>query len=105
MASPFFTAPLSKAVATEMARTRIRVNCVMPGPVATNLSADWEPPRDADGNLFPPEQALAAWEALIPMGRLGTTQDVASLVAFLASDAADFITGSTVSINGGQHMY
>ncbi|MET0365302.1 MAG: SDR family oxidoreductase [Sphingobium sp.] len=92
---------LSKAVATEMATTGIRVNCVMPGPVATNLSADWEPPRDADGNLIPPDIALAAWAKLIPMGRLGETGDIAPLVAFLASDAAGFITGAEFIADGG----
>ncbi|BBF71646.1 MAG: NAD(P)-dependent oxidoreductase [Sphingobium sp.] len=92
---------LSKAVATELAATGIRVNTVLPGPVATNLSADWEPPRDADGNLIPPEQALAAWSRLIPMGRLGTAEDIAPLIAFLASDAAGFITGSEFIADGG----
>jgi NAD(P)-dependent dehydrogenase (short-subunit alcohol dehydrogenase family) len=92
---------LSKAVATELASTGIRVNTVMPGPVATKLGADWEPPRDADGNLIPPEEALAAWSKLIPMGRLGTTDDIAPLIAFLASDAAAFITGSEFIADGG----
>jgi NAD(P)-dependent dehydrogenase (short-subunit alcohol dehydrogenase family) len=92
---------LSKAVATEMATTGIRVNCVMPGPVATNLSADWEPPRDANGNLVPPDEALASWAKLIPMGRLGETRDIAPLVAFLASDSASFITGAEFIADGG----
>lgn len=92
---------LSKAVAFELAKTGIRVNTVLPGPVATNLGANWDPPRDADGNLIPPEQALAAWTSLIPMGRLGEASDVASLVAFLASDAARFITGAEFITDGG----
>ena len=92
---------LSKAVATEMALSGIRVNTVMPGPIATNLSATWDPPRDADGNIIPPEEALAAWARMIPMGRLGGTADIASLVAFLASDAASFITGSEFIADGG----
>ncbi|MCE7795410.1 SDR family oxidoreductase [Sphingobium sufflavum] len=92
---------LSKAVATELASSGIRVNCVMPGPVATNLSADWEPPRDADGAIIPPDVALAAWAKLIPMGRLGEARDIAPLVAFLASDAAAFITGSEFIADGG----
>jgi len=92
---------LSKAVAVEMATAGIRVNCVMPGPVATNLGADWDPPRDAAGQLIPPEEALAAWATLIPMGRLGETRDIAPLVAFLASDAAGFITGAEFIADGG----
>ncbi|MFN3817694.1 SDR family NAD(P)-dependent oxidoreductase [Blastomonas sp.] len=92
---------LSKAVATELASKKIRVNCVMPGPIATNLGADWDPPRDADGNLVDPQAALAAWAALIPVGRLGAAADIAPLVAYLASDAADFITGSEFIADGG----
>ncbi|MBB5685879.1 SDR family NAD(P)-dependent oxidoreductase [Sphingobium boeckii] len=92
---------LSKAVASEMALTGVRVNTVMPGPVATNLGARWDPPRDADGHLIPPEEALAAWARMIPMGRLGGTADIAPLVAFLASDAASFITGSEFIADGG----
>ena len=92
---------LSRAVAIELAAEGIRVNCVMPGPVATNLSADWEPPRDAEGNLLTAEQALAIWASLIPMGRLGTVDDVASLIGFLASDAAAFVTGAEFIADGG----
>jgi NAD(P)-dependent dehydrogenase (short-subunit alcohol dehydrogenase family) len=92
---------LSKAVAFEMATAGIRVNCVMPGPVATNLGADWEPPRDSAGTLIPPDEALAAWATLIPMKRLGETRDIAPLVAFLASDAAAFITGAEFIADGG----
>jgi NAD(P)-dependent dehydrogenase (short-subunit alcohol dehydrogenase family) len=92
---------LSKAVAIELADDGIRVNCVMPGPVATNLGADWEPPRDAAGALIPPDVALAAWAKLIPVGRLGDARDIAPLVAFLASDAAAFITGAEFIADGG----
>jgi len=45
------------------------------------------------------------FEATIPMGRLSTPQDIARAALYLASDEADFITGATLSINGGQHMY
>lgn len=92
---------LTKAVAFELAKTGIRVNCVLPGPVATNLGADWEPARDQDGNILSPEAALAAWASMIPMGRLGETRDIAPLVAFLASDAARFVTGAEFVADGG----
>lgn len=92
---------LSRAVAFELAKTGIRVNCVLPGPVQTNLGADWEPPRDEKGALIPPEVALAAWAQLIPMGRLGVAQDIAPLVAFLAGDDAAFITGAEFVADGG----
>lgn len=92
---------LSKAVANELVGRRIRVNVVMPGPVATNLSADWEPPRHADGTLMSAEEALAGWATLIPIGRLGEAQDIAPLVAYLASDAASFVTGAEFIADGG----
>ncbi len=92
---------LSRAVAYELAKEGIRVNTVLPGPVATNLGADWEPPVDAEGKLIPPEVALAAWASLIPMGRLGEPRDIAPLIAFLASDAARFVTGAEFVADGG----
>ena len=92
---------LSKAVAIELAQSGIRVNAVLPGPVATNLSATWDPPRDAAGNLLSPEAALALWARLIPVGRLGATRDIAPLIAFLASDAASFVTGAEFVADGG----
>lgn len=92
---------LSRAVAFELAKTGIRVNCVLPGPVQTNLGADWEPPKGPDGTPIPPDAALAAWAAMIPMGRLGQAQDIAPLIAFLASDNAAFITGAEFVADGG----
>jgi NAD(P)-dependent dehydrogenase (short-subunit alcohol dehydrogenase family) len=92
---------LTRAVAIELAGSGIRANCVLPGPIATNLSADWEPPRDEQGTLIPPDVALAAWAKLIPMGRLGMAHEIAPLVTFLASDAAAFVTGAEFVADGG----
>lgn len=92
---------LTKAVALELATSKIRVNAVLPGPVPTNLSASWDPPLDEQGNPFTAEQALAAWARLIPLGRLGAVSDIAPLVAYLASDLAGFITGSEFIADGG----
>jgi NAD(P)-dependent dehydrogenase (short-subunit alcohol dehydrogenase family) len=92
---------LSKAVAFELAKTGIRVNTVLPGPVATNLSAEWDPPTDEQGRPISAEQALALWSSLIPMGRLGKPGDIAPMVAFLAGDAAQFITGAEFVVDGG----
>ncbi len=92
---------LSKAVANELALTGIRVNSVHPGPVATRLGADWDPPRDASGALLSAEAALAQWTRLIPMNRIGRVDDIAPVIAFLASDAARYITGAEIVIDGG----
>lgn len=92
---------LSKAVANELAGTGIRVNSILPGCTTTNLGADWDPPRDPEGNLIPPQTVRANWLRLIPMGRFGTVGDIAPVIAFLASDAASYITGADFIADGG----
>jgi NAD(P)-dependent dehydrogenase (short-subunit alcohol dehydrogenase family) len=92
---------LTKAVAIELAPERIRANAVLPGPIATNLGAEWEPPRNAAGELLTAEEAMAAWASLIPFGRIGLPTDIAPLVAFLGSDAAGFVTGAEFIADGG----
>jgi acetoacetyl-CoA reductase len=83
----------TKALALEGARTNITVNAVAPGYVDTEMVR------------AVPEDVLQKIIARIPRGRLGTAEDIARGVVFLTADEADFITGSTLSINGGQHMY
>lgn len=83
----------TKALAQEGARYNITVNAVAPGYV------------DTDMVRAVPADVLEKIIAKIPRGRLGTANDIARGVAFLTADDADFITGSTLSINGGQHMY
>ena len=83
----------TKALAQEGARFGITVNAIAPGYV------------DTDMVRAVPEDVLQKIIARIPMGRLGHAEDIARGVAFLTADEADFITGSTLSINGGQHMY
>jgi 2-hydroxycyclohexanecarboxyl-CoA dehydrogenase len=85
----------TKTLAREVARHGITVNCVCPGPTDTKLLAQVE---DFDPKLH------AALTRAIPLRRLGQPEDVAGLVAFLASDAAAFITGQTVSVSGGLTM-
>jgi NAD(P)-dependent dehydrogenase (short-subunit alcohol dehydrogenase family) len=92
---------LTKAVAFELAPEGIRVNSIHPGPTATNLSSSWEPARDASGRLIDPEVALAKWLTLIPMGRLGSVDDIAPVIAFLAGDCAAFVTGAEFIVDGG----
>ena len=83
----------TKALAQEGARFGITVNAIAPGYVDTEMVR------------AVPGEVLRKIVAKIPMGRLGRASDIARGVAFLTADDADFITGSTLSINGGQHMY
>jgi len=80
----------SKALAQESARKGITVNCVAPGYIDTEMVA------------AVPEKVLQSLIAAIPVGRLGKAEEIAKCVAFLASDDAGFITGATISANGGQ---
>jgi acetoacetyl-CoA reductase len=83
----------TKALAQEGARHGITVNAIAPGYVDTEMVR------------AVPAEVLEKIVARIPVGRLGHAEDIARGVAFLTADEADFITGSTLSINGGQHMY
>jgi len=83
----------TKALALEGAGKGITVNAIAPGYV------------DTDMVRAVPAEVLAKIIKTIPVGRLGKPEDIANSVAFLVDDESGFITGSTLSINGGQHMY
>ncbi|QIK96767.1 acetoacetyl-CoA reductase [Sphingomonas sp. HDW15A] len=83
----------TKALAQEGARNNVTVNAIAPGYIDTDMVA------------AVPEDVLAKIVAKIPVRRLGKAEEIARGVAFLVDDNAGFITGSTLSINGGQHMY
>lgn len=83
----------TKALAQEGAAKGITVNAIAPGYV------------DTDMVRAVPENVLEKIIAGIPVGRLGRAEDIARAVVFLVADDAGFITGSTMSVNGGQHMY
>ncbi len=83
----------TKALAQEGARFGITVNAIAPGYIDTDMVA-----------AVPPD-VLAKIVAKIPVGRLGQAQEIARAVKFLVGEEAGFVTGSTLSINGGQHMY
>lgn len=86
----------TKTLAREMARHRINVNCVCPGPSETPLfQTEFTAGRPALAD---------ALKKAIPWGRLGRPEDVAGAVVFLASDEAEFITGQTLSVSGGLTM-
>jgi acetoacetyl-CoA reductase len=82
----------TKALAMESANKGITVNCVAPGYTSTEMVSAIAP------------AVLEKIVAGIPIGRLGTPEEVAEICAFLASDMASFITGATIAVNGGQHM-
>ena len=83
----------TKALAQEGARFNITVNAIAPGYIDTDMVA------------AVPDNVLEKIVARIPVGRLGKASEIARGVSFLASEQAGFVTGSTLSINGGQHMY
>jgi acetoacetyl-CoA reductase len=83
----------TKALAQEGAKFGVTVNAIAPGYIDTDMVAAVPPP------------VLEKIVAKIPVGRLGQAEEIARGVAFLTSENGGFVTGSTMSINGGQHMY
>ena len=85
-------AGMTRALAREIGSRNITVNCVAPGFIATDMTKDLS------------EAQSAGLLAQIPLGRLGAVEDIAAAVAFLASPAAGYITGTTLHVNGGMYM-
>ena len=83
---------VAKSVALEVASRGITVNVVAPGMIETDMTKAIT------------EQAREQWESRIPLQRLGTTEDIASAVCFLASDEASYITGQVLAVNGGMYL-
>ncbi|MDP3300296.1 MAG: beta-ketoacyl-ACP reductase [Phenylobacterium sp.] len=82
----------SKALALENARKGVTVNCIAPGYIDTEMVT------------AVPEEVLKGIISQIPVGRLGRGEEIADMVAFLAGEHAGYVTGSTLSLNGGQYM-
>ncbi len=83
---------LTKATARELARRNVTVNAITPGFIVTDMTEGLS------------DKAREGLTSQIPLGRLGTVEDVAALVAFLASDQAAYITGQILGVNGGMYM-
>ena len=83
---------LTKSVAKELARRNVTVNAVTPGFIETDMTNELS------------EKAKESLQEQIPMGRLGSADDIAGAVLFLVSDAAGYITGHVLSVNGGMYM-
>ena len=86
---------LTRSMALDHAREGVRVNCVCPGSVDTDMIHEaWE----AFGDV---QKAQQLWAEKHPIGRIATPEEVAQTIAFLASDAASFITGAALAVDGG----
>ncbi|MGF1640913.1 MAG: 3-oxoacyl-ACP reductase [Rhodospirillales bacterium] len=83
----------SRSLALEAARSTVTVNCVSPGFTLTEMTAQMKP------------EMLDAMVKMIPLGRIGQPEDIANGVSFLCKEESGWITGETMSINGGQFMY
>jgi 3-oxoacyl-[acyl-carrier protein] reductase len=83
---------LTKALAREVASRRITVNAIAPGMIDTDMTRAMT------------DRAQGDWMSQIPLGRLGTADDVAAAACFLASDEAAYITGHVLAVNGGMYM-
>jgi NAD(P)-dependent dehydrogenase (short-subunit alcohol dehydrogenase family) len=84
-----------KHLGLELAEFRIRVNAIAPGPFVTNIGGGW---------LKKDPVARAAWDAIVPLGRLAETDQIKPLALLLASDASNYMTGSHVVIDGGMML-
>ena len=80
---------LTKALAKELAPSGITVNCIAPGLIDTTMNANIS------------VEDLNAFVEDIPLGRMGTAEDIAETALFLASEGADYITGQVLGVNGG----
>ena len=82
---------MTRTLALRYARNGIRVNAVGPGAVMTRMNA----------NFLTDEAALRAMERAIPVGRVAVAEEIASVIAFLASEEASYVTGQTIFVDGG----
>jgi NAD(P)-dependent dehydrogenase (short-subunit alcohol dehydrogenase family) len=94
---------LTKVMAKELAGANVRVNAICPGQIMTDLER-WRFGLEAKVFQCTPEDREVEMCKTIPLGRIGTPEEVANLVAFLASEASSYMTGQAINITGGQLM-
>ena len=103
-ASKFAVLGLTQASALDLAPYGITVNAVCPGPINTDRMSYWERDQASERGISQEEfrsQIVQAGAQASPLGRIAEPQDVANVVAFLASDEASFVTGQAYNVNGG----
>ena len=103
-ASKFGVIGITQSLAKELASDNITVNAFCPGIIDTEMWAYNDKAWGALLGNYQPGELMASWVKNIPMMRAGTGEDVAGLVAFLASDDAAYITGQTINVDGGLIM-
>lgn len=96
IASKHAVVGLVRSIALDFATSNIRANCVLPGAIDTPMLR-WSAERDPN-----PKRVIDACHKLALLGRMGTPEEVANVIVFLASDLASYVTGTTVVVDGGQ---
>ncbi|MGV3704440.1 MAG: SDR family oxidoreductase [Arcticibacter sp.] len=86
---------LMKSLALEVAQKKIRVNCISPGAIATDINDD----------VWKDKEKMAELLKLIPYKRIGQPEDIAKAAIWLASDESDYVTGTTIYVDGGMTLY
>jgi NAD(P)-dependent dehydrogenase (short-subunit alcohol dehydrogenase family) len=86
---------LTRSLAAELASDNVRINCIAPGPVDTPLHETWAESREAAHAWMMPQ---------IPLGRMGTSEEIASWVGFLCSPESSWVTGAVIPVDGGQAL-